>query len=101
MIARSLVLSVWEEDFSNKIVEDGNGIGPACTFVDLAHKPNYTFPVSLPALNSLPSVGIDTGITIDGEDIQLHRNAGWMIISGTNYTVTPIRCALSQSIMLL
>ena len=87
-----MIDSVWEEDFTHQITDDGSGIGAPCTFVDLAGKPNFKFPVSLTALTALPSVGIDTGITIEGDEIQLHRTAGWMNVGGTNYTVTPIRC---------
>lgn len=87
-----MIDSVWEEDFTHQITDDGSGIGSPCTFVDLAGKPNFKFLVSLPALTALPSVGIDTGITIEGDEIQLHRTAGWMNVGGTNYTVTPIRC---------
>jgi len=80
---------IWEEDYTHQIYEP-SGLLSACTFVDLAQKPNYNFSVSLPALTKLPSVGVYTGITIDGEEIQLQSNSGWMIIDGTNYTVTPI-----------
>ena len=82
---------IWEEDYAHKITEDGAGQGPACTFVDLAQKPNFNFSVSLPSLTALPAAGIDTGITILGEEVYLDRTSGWMIVEGSNYTVTPIR----------
>jgi len=85
--------ALWEEDYSNTLTSYSFSTSQnTIQFTNLYGKPNYDTQVSFPALNSVPSSSMDTGINIKDSSISLSSNGGWFKLpnNGQNFTTQMI-----------